>query len=240
MHKEHPSFNPPKNQTAKIWRYTDLAKLLAILEDNTLFFPNITNLDDPLEGFLNRATVLNFRRLPADLIGNAKEKTREIHEKNLRLIKESRKLLSVSSWHISEHESAAMWQLYSKNNEGIAIQSTYERLTDSFHYEKKDVFIGKIKYIDEDNDLIDWTNLFNFALHKRKSFEHEKELRAIISFPSATGGSPVVINTERLIEKIYVAPDSPQWLFELIQKIIKRYGLKIPVEKSRMYEDPLY
>ena len=40
----------------------------------------------------------------------------------------SRDCTAVNCWHINEHESAAMWDLYLKSNEGIAIQSTYQKL----------------------------------------------------------------------------------------------------------------
>jgi len=219
----------------------DVAKLLTILEDNSLFFTSITNLDDPLEGFLNRATVSIFRKLPQGLPKIKEEETKKIIEGNLLKLKQARSLLNVSSWHMNEHESAAMWQLYSRGNQGIAIQTTYMRLKESFNDAKEDVLIGKVRYIDEDNDTIDWVNVINYALHKRKSFEHEKELRAIVLSPSDddSGGS-VSVDLKKLIERIYVAPKSSQWIFELIQKIIRRYNLEIPVVQSRMFEKPLY
>lgn len=240
MYKDHPSCKAPKKKTIKVWRYMDVTKLLSILENESLWFSDITYLDDPLEGFLNRATVKNLRTLPKDLPKEEKEKKQQILETNLQMMKQARKLLNISSWHINEHESAAMWQLYLKSNEGVAIQSTYTRLKESFKNAKEDVLIGTVKYIDEDNDTIDWTNVINYALHKRKSFEHEKELRAIVFSPSTDGGGTVKIDLETLIEKIYVAPNSKQWIIELLKKIVNRYKLDIPVEQSKLYENPLY
>ncbi|MBN2087147.1 hypothetical protein JW758_02265 [Candidatus Peregrinibacteria bacterium] len=219
----------------------DITKLLSILESNSLWFTDITYLDDPLEGFLNRATVEKFRKMPEDTPKEQEEKTKKIIETNLQLLKQARNMLNVSSWHMNEGESAAMWQLYLKSHEGIAIQSTYERLKGSFKNAKEDVLIGVVKYIDEDTDTIDWTNVINYALHKRKSFEHERELRAIVLSPSDNGGGSVNVDLEILIERIYVAPNSSKWVHELMQEVIKRYGLdKIPVEQSKLYASPLY
>ena len=44
---------------------------------------------------------------------------------------------AINCWHMNDHESAAMWKLYLKSNEGIAVQSTYETLRDSIIDEEK-------------------------------------------------------------------------------------------------------
>jgi len=219
----------------------DVTKLLSILESKSLWFSDIRYFQDPLEGFLNNATVKKIRELPKDLPKTEEEKTKKTIERNLQIFKLARGLLNVSPWHMNDHESAAMWQLYLKSNEGIAIQSTYTKLKDSFKFAKEDIHIGTVKYIDEDNDTIDWTNVINYALHKRKSFEHEKEIRAIVFSPSDNGGGSVNIDLETLIEKIYIAPNSPKWIYELIQNVVQRFGLpKTLVEESRMNGSPLY
>ncbi len=68
-------------------------------------------------------------------------------------IKKLRFWVAVSCWHMSEHESAAMWNLYSKSEEAICIQSTYSELRNTFGV---DVEIGTVQYVDYDNDWIPW------------------------------------------------------------------------------------
>jgi hypothetical protein len=48
----HPSFTDPKNDGARVWRYMDLAKLLATIDKQALFFPSAATLakDDQFEG----------------------------------------------------------------------------------------------------------------------------------------------------------------------------------------------
>jgi len=41
------------------------------------------------------------------------------------------KFNAINCWHMNDHESAAMWKLYLKSDEGIAIQSTYRKLKDA-------------------------------------------------------------------------------------------------------------
>lgn len=236
MYTSHKMCSQPSNKDIKVWRYMDITKLLAILEYKQLFFPSIKSLEDPLEGFLNKATVSHMKKMLSNL-GTAQNAQRQNGIKQyLQGIKDARTFLNVSSWHMNKDQSAAMWQLYSGNGYGLVVQSTYQRLRDSFVNEEKDVMIGVVKYVDEENDIIDPSNAINFAVHKRKGFEHEKELRAIILSPNRNNGAVATVDPEVLIEKIYTSPDSDKWVFELIQKIIKKYNVDISIERSEMYK----
>lgn len=87
---------------------------------------------------------------------------------------------AVNCWHENDFESAAMWSLYLKSNEGIAIQTTFSKLKKSI-IDKETVYIGRIRYIDYENEIIESTyNFFNSVLLKRKSYEHEREIRAVV------------------------------------------------------------
>jgi hypothetical protein len=48
----HPSLKQPSDPNARVWRYMDIAKLLSILVDGTLFFPSGKTLsnEDKTEG----------------------------------------------------------------------------------------------------------------------------------------------------------------------------------------------
>ena len=88
--------------------------------------------------------------------------------------------LYVNCWHINDYESAAMWRLYLKSDEGIAIQTTVGAFKVAIANEPRKIRLGTIRYIDYDNDYVDLNNWFNYALHKRLSFAHQKEIRAVI------------------------------------------------------------
>jgi hypothetical protein len=120
-------------------------------------------------------------------------------------------------------------------------------LKDSILYEDK-VFLGTIKYIDYDVDFIDEGNAYHPLISKRKSFEHEREVRALLTrFPTngfeqppKEHGIAVPVNIENLIQKIYIAPSTPDWFASLVQSIIKRYGYDFEVVHSRLNEKPLF
>lgn len=183
MYKEHRAFEKPNDENIKIWRYLDFTKLVSLLDKQALFFCRADKLLDPFEGSYSKA---NIQLRPKVYKGILSEK---VQTKLSDIYDYIRKCTIVNCWHISEHESAAMWKLYLKSDEGVAIQSTFKRLVESFNDYLKDVYIGKVKYIDYKTDLIPEGNLFFPYLHKRKSFEYEHELRAIIGeLPTKRGG----------------------------------------------------
>jgi hypothetical protein len=64
-----------------------------------------------------------------------------------------------------------MWQIFTKNNEGLAIQSTVKRMQDALKPERKtEQFIGEVNYIDYKKEYIPFDDTFFPFLFKRKSF----------------------------------------------------------------------
>lgn len=133
MYIKHKDCKEPKNKNIIIWRYLDFAKFLSILENRSLYFPNLTSLSevDPLEGILSEKTVKEFNDSVVKAKQGQKERVKGVVEHNLRFFKNNRNIICVNSWHMNNYESAAMWKIYLKSNEGIAIQSTYKRFVKS-------------------------------------------------------------------------------------------------------------
>lgn len=161
----------------------------------------------------------------------------------------SKKDYAINCWHMSNYESAAMWKLYSKSNEGIVIQSTYNRLVKCFDKSSIKVHIGIVTYVDYEKDIFNFGNVFSPFLHKRKSFEHEKELRCVIwkwnfNNPNLNklekGGVKIEIDIKELIGNIYVSPDSPIWFTELVKDITRKYDIPVPIINSRLNDKPLF
>ena len=87
---------------------------------------------------------------------------------------------AVNCWHLGEHESAAMWDIYVPAGAGVAIRSTFDRLKASLERSETEVYLGKVTYIDHAKDAIPVGNTFTPATHKRKSLEYESEVRALV------------------------------------------------------------
>jgi hypothetical protein len=229
-----------------IWRYLDFTKFVDLLDTRGLFFTRADRFEDRFEGSSPPFNVAERARL-----------YREIPEEALRrrtsFSKQFRTCVAINCWHANPHESAAMWRLYLKSDEGIAIQSTYSQLIASVSESKEDVYCGLVNYIDYDSEWMPEDNLFYPFLHKRKSFAHENELRAIISrFPSAgsdlsdsfeetiSDGIIVPVDLGRLITRVFVAPDSPLWLTRLVGAVARQYGITAPVVTSSLAKEPVY
>lgn len=237
-------FMPPVNLDIPVWRYMDFTKFVSLLENGGLYLPRIIDLNDPFEG--------SFAR------GN--EKLRPLVYRHVRnafglaagdLMKRLRTWVAASCWHINEQESAGMWKLYTKTNEAVCIQSTFRKLRDALG---STVRVGVVRYVDYDKDWIPESNPLAPFLYKRKSFEHEHEVRAVIPLgdlkelqkkPEQASHPPTGIWQQvdliNLIEKVFVAPDAPVWFFELVKKVTERYEQgSIPVVQSSLSATPFY
>src|SRR5208337_2471674 len=133
MYEAHPVFISPSDPDVKIWRYLDIPKYLSLLEKRSLFFTSGDMLGDPFEGSLpSTQGQVNITELikkrTAESFGLSLDQIApppSIHE-NIR------KHVFVCSFHMNNYESAALWSIYSKASQGVAIQSTFNRLTECF------------------------------------------------------------------------------------------------------------
>lgn len=240
MYQEHKICRPPRSPEAKIWKFLDFTKFLSLLETKSLYFARSDRLIDPSEGLYSKFSPQEknyvYKDLPIPTPGAC-----------VKSFAETKKCVYLNCWHENEYESAAMWDLYSKSNEGVAIQSTFSRLSDSFAgYKKRDVYIGQIKYIDYSKEKPGSCDRLQPFLYKRKSFEHEREIRAIICDETSRGeygerlfGMFVPVNIKVLIDNIYISPTAPGWIYDLVVLICKRYKIKNKIIKSNLFDDPV-
>jgi len=153
---------------------------------------------------------------------------------------------------MNEHESAAMWRLYLKSDEGIAVQSTYAKLKASI-VSDEEVFLGIVKYIDYEKEfIVESANTLSPFVHKRISYSYENEIRAVLlkwpisgdSFDTTKetifNGVQVRVDIERLVERIYVAPSAQSWFVDLVNAVIKKYGYNFTVVHSKLDESPVF
>jgi hypothetical protein len=238
MYKIDPNVNTPIDKNLCIWRFIDLTKLLSLLETESLYFCRSDKFNDPFEGSITKPALEAMKKevpLPAQKVfHHFKEKA------------------FLNCWHLSDYESEAMWKLYSKSNLGIAIKSNVGRLINSFSVEDVyDVFVGRINYLDYEKEYFNYGNIFCYFFNKRKSFECEKELRAMVSLaienPKRKAnesydqfGINIKINLNELIENIFIAPFSPFWYRELIKSVLKRYNTGFNVLPSSLDNEPLF
>ena len=235
----HPNFPQPQNPNAFIWKYISLSKFLNFILTKTLYLTRIDLLGDPHEGANTKKNPLS----PFDLINNGEFVEKRL-ERNLRM----RKSMFVNCWRLDDYESEAMWKLYCPNSEGVAIKTTYQKLADSVE-KTNATFIGLITYLDYEKDYFDNGNVFSVTMHKRKAFEHEKEVRIVRaetqywtenSAPNTELGLSLPTTLFENIEAIYVNPYAPEWYFETILKLFEQLDLNIPLKWSEIKSTPFY
>ena len=259
MYKLHEAFNTPEERK-KIWRYMDFIKFTDMIDRGKLYFTTADRLGDPFEGSLPKAYIEYFN---ANLDSIFRPETwnfinREKAPKGFsRARRLERKFIAVSCWNMQEEESAALWQMYCNKDNGIAIQSTIQRLKESLRDEERDINIGEIEYIDyysqPASDLLTGNAFVKPSLYKGKSFEFEHEVRAIVQLPilkivgdsSAkfiTGheGYYVTIDCNLLIENVYISPMSSKWQKQVVKALLNKYGLKKRVRQSDLSRKPIF
>jgi hypothetical protein len=209
-------------------------------------------LGDPYEGHYTRALIDGeaehiraMLRNPAIAeLPNAEAQVRAAFDAMREFPKRIRAEMFVSCWHMNEEESWAMWKLYTSHDESICVRSTYQTLAEAL----PDVcYLGQIKYIDYRHDFFDPGNLLNYIIHKRKSFEHEHEARAVISKTPdlsletiGNEGLVVPINIRALVKEIFVSPASKPMLREIVEGLATKYGVTAPVRQSSVNDPPGY
>src|SRR5207248_1539762 len=114
------------------------------------------------------------------LASEARENLNRVLQNMGQLNRKWRDHTAINCWHLNDHESAAMWKLYLKSDDGVAIQSTYRNLRDCFNLTEERIFLGLVRYVDYERDVIPEGTMFTPFIHKRKSFQHENEVRALI------------------------------------------------------------
>lgn len=239
----------------KIWRYVDLAKLASLLQSSALCLPRADCLGDPLEGGWSNAAIDAFKTYASE----------DYLDKALSIHRTLRRRSWVSCWHASEDESEALWRLYSKDSQGISIQTTVGRLTEI-------VPVTSPNRVTEDNDMdiryvelsaVSRVHYLNYSTHgphlnntigplicKRAAFAHEKEVRAIVqSLPLRKGvathapdGATVLLkelDLGRFVQKIFVDPLAPDWFLNVVEKLVAQYKVDVPVVRSTLCSTPV-
>jgi hypothetical protein len=95
-------------------------------------------------------------------------------------------------------------------------------------------------------------NAFYPIMHKRLSFSHERELRAIFweqsGEPTAqaykpqieAGGLAMQVDLSTLVERVYISPTAPPWFSNLVAAMTKKCGYDFSVGQSVLAAAPLF
>ena len=225
MYLNNKNIKLPEDPNTVVWKYLDLSKFLDLLMSQKLFMSRSDKFEDQYEGTFSEPTYEEIKKLSVN------------NPEFLSYYKSHREKVAVSSWHINEYESFAMWQIFTQNSEGLAIQSTVERLKKALDFEKNHKqYIGEVNYIDYKKEYIPFDDMFFPFLFKRKSFQYEREVRIISDVTQSNiklnDGLKINVDINQLIEKIYIHPKSENWYKNLVIQLVKQLGFDFTIEKS--------
>jgi hypothetical protein len=267
--QDHPiHIKPDPGQV--LWRYISFSKYESILKESALFFCRADKFSDPFECAIPkreaeyRFSERNFRMIEA-VFGRYnsvfdKSKARKESQKMAEIHKKVKYATTINCWHINDHESDAMWQLYLKNNEGVAIRTTVQHLIEALSQVKQNIGISKVRYIDYENGI--WFdekeypaarnyNLLIPLIHKRKEFTHESELRLYCHDRTREEsgywesldnqiGELITIDVKKLVQTVVFHPTADEHVKNKIIAISRRYGFEFKFEESKMSNMPTY
>lgn len=230
MFQENQKLHIPNDQTI-IWKYLDLSKFLDLLMSNRMFMARSDKFEDKFEGTFSEPTFEEIKLLLAN------------NPQYLNAYKSKRQNMVISSWHANPYESYAMWQVFTKNNEGLAIQSTIGSLKKALIEPRAHQYIGEVNYIDYKKDHIPFEDDFFPFLFKRKSFQYENEVRVITDVShldlQVNEGVKVLIDIDQMIERLYIHPKSENWYKKLVIELVAQLGFEFKIEKSDLESDIL-
>jgi hypothetical protein len=210
---------------------------VSLLDSRSLFFARADRLgDDQYEGAL------------------PKHFLESMNAQSIAFFKNAKQLVFANCWHQGQHEHHGMWKAYTQNEPGVVVRTSFDRLKQCFQSSAFNVFIGAVEYVDyaHDNFLSNvqshGVDLFQPYLHKRKQFEHEREIRAIL-FPHDPNGSEFPVGIEQdgismpvdlgiLLEEVRVASTTARWFFDLVRSVSQKYGVTTDIRISEMAGDP--
>lgn len=224
------------NDNDEIWKYMDFTKFVSILHYKSLHFTRVDKLKDPYDTSI-ASFFVEHTNLPQSQL------------KKMKKLEAQRQKLFVSCWHINnETDSAALWKVYMKSDEGIAVQTTVKKLITVLEASDKDIPFD-LASVDYDTKKLFskttkpdgktlWVPKYADVLFtKRSCFKYENELRVMVAFhnPKSTGFDWRDLDINSLIESIRVNSEAPTWVVSLVRDLAKSYNIECKIYKSKIY-----
>lgn len=242
------AYAPVPPADAHVWRYMRYAKFLHLLTSRSLYLARLGRMTDPFEGHLPRRVLREYGEMTSGIVGLGVVGMAVVGADQSVGVQEQQDIaarraqdLFLNCWHVNDVESEAMWELYGGRGATIAIRSTISRIEDAIRT-PEEMKIGAVKYIRFDRDEVDAQDFYAPVFHKRKSFEHEREVRLVAHRPGSTADSLLVeVDLSRLLESVWLAPGTPENMQECVQTILAKFDLNgVPVRGSYLDKRPSY
>lgn len=225
------------DETEKLWRYMDLSKFISLLDKNAIWLARADMFRDQHEG-----------RFPGDMRSFIEKAYRDLADEHDSPVKDAddfqeylQKNTFISCWHKNFDENMIMWEVYGHGNDAVAIQSTVGQLRDNVDESSlrgHSLIVRDVtyKWPDDVEGVLPYEDCFFI---KRPHFCFEQEVRISLDTYSRHNpckqtpcGYQLPVCASGLIEQVVVHPDSPQWFFDAIESVTRKYELHAPVKRG--------
>lgn len=243
--------------TQVLWRYMDFWKYVSMLARRALFFPRIGMFEDPFEAFEHWSEPIARKNLESRFDGQSSIPSSQLVTVSLDTGQMIRSVVYVNCWHANEWESAAMWKLYAENQDSVAVRTTYDLILKYVGNEKHAV--GNVTYTAFGKEPpYEFGHTLLPCFYKRKEFEHERELRVVMSdvdqlhvigeessnriepkgAEELERGKWVGANLEKLISSVITSPYSDRGFVDLVRETTNQFGFEFQISRSPLLDKP--
>lgn len=220
----------------KLWRYMDLPKFVSLLHLSALWLPRSDTFRDQGEG-----------QFPSEMRNEIEEIYKKFdYERDAKIqsVDDFQEYLCknayISCWHKNVDENMVMWEIYGRDSNSVAVQTTVGRIRSNISRSNIKGLEFHLKNVKYDGHVVKGVRRYIDPFFiKRPHFYFEQEVRLVLSTYSAIDptkhtelGKMVGLDVSAAIEKVLVHPDCQHWFIDVVRSISSRYGLRSPVERG--------
>ena len=225
------------NDDLRLWRYMDLAKLISLFEARAIWLARADTFKDRHEGRFPDEMRMLIERAYQSFPNDAHSPVKDAEDFQDFLIKNA----FVSCWHKNIDENMVMWEIYGRETNAVAVQTTVRRLknsVDSTRLSGHSLLLKPMIYA-KSEDVQGELRYEECFFRKRPHFSFEQEVR--ISLDTYSRESPLKntplgfslpASIDDLIESIYVHPDSSAWFVNVVNSIAEKYAVRAEVKRG--------
>lgn len=252
-----PNINLPAGDGSEIVvrRYLDTAKFTSFLTDG-IWFGRLSNFSDSYEGRSSEEAVRNWMDIKEFAVDEEPVAPYDLADLKKAREEINRNQSLVSCWRYGGNESSVFWNAYIDGTDGLAIETTLDKLKSQMEAATPEILIGKVRYKQykgtrERHSTGDVERVFT----KRFAFEDEQELRLVMrrrvndfeltlngrQFSvdlAASPGIQVDIDPNELIDRLILPPGASDRDITRIVQIAEYHGIDAEILRSHLDISP--
>jgi hypothetical protein len=224
----------------RLWRYLGFSRFLWLLQRRQLWLAPADRLDPWELALTNDEIAYLIQRHPIPSFDGQSPETPLGRTK--RITELWRKTTFINCWCANHHESHALWRVFCGPNEGIAIQTTWEKLSQLAH----NLHLVEVDYTGYDGK-VRTPQLEKVSIRKRHMFEYENEVRIVAHDDTVNAnlirdefGYRLPFDPATLVEAVVVHPEADESFYDVVVQAVDTYApaIKDRVRWSSMKEAP--